>query len=92
MNYKSDSGARKLGSLEGGRTLLAVPQLTRARFLREAYAREVEPLVEAGLVVARYHIAVGDVIAEAVGRLLAGASWHAISLGLQSCSSTLHFT
>lgn len=66
---------------------MAIPELTRARLLRQSNAREVEPLVETCLVVARNHVTVGDIVAEAIGGFLTGARWHTICLNLlQRCN------
>ena len=67
-------------SLKRWGTLLTVPELSRARFLRQANAWEMEPLVHASLIVAGNHISVRNVVAEAVGWLLPWASRNSIGL------------
>ena len=71
-------GVWQLGSLEGRRALLTVPEFAGPWLLAQADAWEVEPLVHASFIIARDHITIAHVIAEAVSGLLARSGWDSI--------------
>ena len=70
----------RLDLFKVGCTFVAVPLLTVFGLFSNSYAREVEPLVETGAIVAGNHIPVRDVVAETVGGLGPWTnSFHAIT-------------